>query len=99
MSGGQAGTLGGLQEEASREAGLGPAPQACAILTGLVVYFGYGIWHSKENQRDLPGLTATRGSLEETVQALDSLNPEDTAHLSPNLMSLRRLAPKREIQT
>nr|XP_044631625.1 LOW QUALITY PROTEIN: cationic amino acid transporter 4-like [Equus asinus] len=66
------------------------------LLIGLVVYFVYGIWHSKENQRELPGLTA---SLEETVQALDSLNPEDTAHLSPNLTSLRRIAPKREIQT
>ncbi|XP_004694983.1 PREDICTED: cationic amino acid transporter 4 [Condylura cristata] len=46
------------------------------LLLGLAVYFGYGIWHSKENQRELPGLTATRyvvfpsGSLEETVQAV-----------------------------
>ena len=34
------------------------------------MYFVYGIWHSKENQRELPGLTATHGSLEETAQAL-----------------------------
>nr|XP_008509717.1 PREDICTED: cationic amino acid transporter 4-like isoform X1 [Equus przewalskii] len=44
------------------------------LLIGLVVYFGYGIWHSKENQQELPGLTATRGSLEETVQALQPLS-------------------------
>uniref|UniRef100_A0A8C4L1C2 Cationic amino acid transporter C-terminal domain-containing protein n=1 Tax=Equus asinus TaxID=9793 RepID=A0A8C4L1C2_EQUAS len=40
------------------------------LLIGLVVYFGYGIWHSKENQQELPGLTATCGSLEKTAQAL-----------------------------
>jgi cationic amino acid transporter 4 len=40
------------------------------------VYFGYGIWHSKENQRDPPELSTTRyvvfssGGLEETVQAV-----------------------------
>lgn len=43
---------------------------------GLAVYFGYGIQHSKENQRELPGPNSThyvvfpRGSLEETVQAV-----------------------------
>ncbi|XP_012321951.1 cationic amino acid transporter 4 isoform X1 [Aotus nancymaae] len=46
------------------------------LLTGLAVYFGYGIWHSKENQREPPGANTTsyvvfpRGSLEETVQAV-----------------------------
>ncbi|XP_046505632.1 cationic amino acid transporter 4-like [Equus quagga] len=42
------------------------------LLIGLVVYFGYGIWHSKENQRERPGLTATQGSLEEMVWAVPS---------------------------
>uniref|UniRef100_A0A9L0T6A4 Cationic amino acid transporter C-terminal domain-containing protein n=1 Tax=Equus caballus TaxID=9796 RepID=A0A9L0T6A4_HORSE len=40
------------------------------LLIGLMVYFGYGIWHSKENLQEQPGLTATCGSLEETVQTL-----------------------------
>ncbi|XP_017376448.1 cationic amino acid transporter 4 [Cebus imitator] len=46
------------------------------LLLGLAVYFGYGIWHSKENRREPPGTNATsyvvfpRGSLEETVQAV-----------------------------
>ncbi|XP_011909857.1 PREDICTED: cationic amino acid transporter 4-like [Cercocebus atys] len=46
------------------------------LLMGLAVYFGYGISHSKENQRELPGPNSThdmvfpRGSLEETVQAV-----------------------------
>uniref|UniRef100_A0A8D0YFU2 Solute carrier family 7 member 4 n=2 Tax=Sus scrofa TaxID=9823 RepID=A0A8D0YFU2_PIG len=47
------------------------------LVIGLTVYFGYGMRHSKENQRELPGLTITRyvvfpsgSSLEETVQAV-----------------------------
>ncbi|KAM4856549.1 cationic amino acid transporter 4 isoform X1 [Urocitellus parryii] len=44
------------------------------LLIGLAVYFGYGIWHSKANQKEPPELTTTRyvvfssSSLEETVQ-------------------------------
>ena len=40
------------------------------------MYFGYGIWHSKENQQEQPGVMATRymvvpsSSLEVTVQAV-----------------------------
>lgn len=43
---------------------------------GLLVYFGYGIWHSKENQREPLELTTAHyvvfpsGSLEETVRAV-----------------------------
>nr|XP_014682645.2 LOW QUALITY PROTEIN: cationic amino acid transporter 4-like [Equus asinus] len=46
------------------------------LLIGLAVYFGYGIWHSKENQWEQPGLMATcyvlfpSSSLEVTVQAV-----------------------------
>ncbi|XP_019613269.2 cationic amino acid transporter 4 [Rhinolophus sinicus] len=46
------------------------------LLIGLLVYFGYGIWHSKENQQELQWPATTRyvvfpdGSLEETVQAV-----------------------------
>lgn len=41
-----------------------------------MVYFGYGIRHSKENQRECPGLTDSHyvvfpdGSLDESVQAV-----------------------------
>ena len=38
------------------------------------MYFGYGIWHSKENQREMLGLTAIRGGLEEMAQALQPLS-------------------------
>ncbi|XP_070076069.1 cationic amino acid transporter 4 isoform X2 [Equus caballus] len=44
------------------------------LLIGLMVYFGYGIWHSKENQREMLGLTAVRGGLEEMAQALQPLS-------------------------
>lgn len=80
MSEGQAGALGGLQEGLQEEGkegkGLRPAPQACTTPAGLLVYFGYGIWHSKENQQELQWPATTRyvvfpdGSLEETVQAV-----------------------------
>uniref|UniRef100_A0A9L0JDE0 Cationic amino acid transporter C-terminal domain-containing protein n=1 Tax=Equus asinus TaxID=9793 RepID=A0A9L0JDE0_EQUAS len=40
------------------------------LLLGLGVYFGYGIWHSKENQQEQPRLTGPHGSLEEMVPAL-----------------------------
>ncbi|XP_004443865.2 PREDICTED: cationic amino acid transporter 4-like [Ceratotherium simum simum] len=53
------------------------------LLIGLAVYFGYGIWHSKENQRERPRLTAPRGSLEETVQALQP--PSQTPAQEPGL--------------
>ena len=38
------------------------------------MYFVYGIWHSKENQRELLRLTATDSGLEEMVQALQPLS-------------------------
>uniref|UniRef100_A0A8C4LSJ1 Cationic amino acid transporter C-terminal domain-containing protein n=1 Tax=Equus asinus TaxID=9793 RepID=A0A8C4LSJ1_EQUAS len=52
------------------------------LLIGLVVYFGYGIWHSKENQRQLPGLTATCGGLEETVPVPGCGGPPAWVHAS-----------------
>ncbi|XP_034370609.1 cationic amino acid transporter 4 [Arvicanthis niloticus] len=50
------------------------------LLVGLVVYFGYGVWHSKENQREPLELTTAHyvvfpsSSLEETVQAVQPAN-------------------------
>lgn len=48
-----------------------------SLFSGLFVYFGYGIWHSKEGMRDLqPTDMAARyvvlpsGSLVETVQSV-----------------------------
>ncbi|XP_060641332.1 cationic amino acid transporter 4 [Anolis sagrei] len=47
------------------------------LIAGLMVYFGYGIWHSKENQREPQGHAVSAryvvfpsGSLEETVQTV-----------------------------
>ncbi|XP_061458300.1 cationic amino acid transporter 4 [Rhineura floridana] len=47
------------------------------LIAGLLVYFGYGIWHSKENLRDSQTHTVSAryvifpsGSLEETVQTV-----------------------------
>ncbi|KAM4810069.1 cationic amino acid transporter 4 [Rhinophrynus dorsalis] len=54
------------------------------LVLGLIVYFGYGIWHSKENLREPQnhGVTARyvvfpSSSLEETVQQIQP-NPQDT---------------------
>lgn len=59
-----------------------PSPSA-----GLLVYFGYGIWHSKENLREpqLQRVSAhyvvfPSGSLEETVQAVQP-SPQPAAGL------------------
>lgn len=54
---------------------------------GLLVYFGYGIWHSKEGMRELqPKDMAARyvvlpsGSLVETVQSVQPDGQVDSAH-------------------
>lgn len=59
--------------------------------SGLLVYFGYGIWHSKEGLRELqPKDMAARyvvlpsGSLVETVQ---NVQPDDQADTSAQYMS------------
>lgn len=57
------------------------------VLPGLLVYFGYGIWHSKEGLRELqPKDMAARyvvlpsGSLVETVQSVQPEGHADMAH-------------------
>nr|XP_014723562.2 cationic amino acid transporter 4 [Equus asinus]XP_044631350.1 cationic amino acid transporter 4 [Equus asinus] len=52
------------------------------LLLGLAVYFGYGIWHSKENQQKRPGLAVPLGSLEEMVPALQP--PSQTPAQEPS---------------
>lgn len=61
---------------ASRQPLLEPLP-SLSPAAGLLVYFGYGIWHSKENLREpRPQRVSARyvvfpsGSLEERVQAV-----------------------------
>lgn len=58
---------------------------------GLCIYFGYGIWHSKEGKRELqPKDMAARyvvlpsGSLVETVQSVQPEGQVDTDHISPS---------------
>lgn len=59
---------------------------------GLCIYFGYGIWHSKEGKRELqPKDMAARyvvlpsGSLVETVQSVQPEGQVDTTHhISPS---------------
>lgn len=58
-----------------------------SLTPGLLVYFGYGIWHSKENlQEPRPQRVSARyvvfpsGSLEETVQAVQP-SPQPAAGL------------------
>ncbi|KAM4827811.1 cationic amino acid transporter 4 isoform 1-T3 [Thomomys bottae] len=52
------------------------------LLIGLAVYFGYGIWHSKENQREPPEPTTAHyvvfpsGGLEETVETVQPTSQE-----------------------
>lgn len=68
-----------------------PASAGAAALpvpaAGLLVYFGYGIWHSKENLREpRPQRVSARyvvfpsGSLEERVQAVQP-SPQPAAGL------------------
>lgn len=61
----------------------------CPLSPGLFVYFGYGIWHSKEGRRELqPKDMAARyvvlpsGSLVETVQPVQPDGQVD--HISPS---------------
>ncbi|KAF7668990.1 hypothetical protein LDENG_00262290 [Lucifuga dentata] len=66
------------------------------IAIGLLVYFGYGIWHSKEGMRELqPKDMAARylvlpsGSLVETVQSVQPEGQADTLahHVNPSPVS------------
>ncbi|EMP24384.1 Cationic amino acid transporter 4, partial [Chelonia mydas] len=57
------------------------------LILGLLVYFGYGIWHSKENLRELTSCNVSAryvvfpsSSLEETVQA-GQANPQPSTGL------------------
>lgn len=57
------------------------------FLSGLFVYFGYGIWHSKEGMRELhPKDMAARyvvlpsGSLVQTVQSVQPDGQVDSGH-------------------
>lgn len=67
-----------------------------SLFSGLFVYFGYGIWHSKEGMRELqPKDMAARyvvlpsGSLVETVQPVQPDGQVDTSghHISASTAS------------
>ncbi|RVE68505.1 hypothetical protein OJAV_G00092200 [Oryzias javanicus] len=73
------------------------------IAIGLIVYFGYGIWHSKEGKRELqPKDMAARyvvlpsGSLVETVQSVQPDGQVDTSgHLVSSAPAAEECAEKR----
>ncbi|XP_024131989.1 cationic amino acid transporter 4 [Oryzias melastigma] len=73
------------------------------IAVGLFVYFGYGIWHSKEGKRELqPKDMAARyvvlpsGSLVETVQSVQPDGQVDTSgHLVSSAPAAEECAEKR----
>lgn len=61
------------------------------LAIGLCVYFGYGIWHSKESLRELPPtdlaaryVVLPSGSLVETVQSVQPEGQVDTSVLQAN---------------
>lgn len=70
---------------------------------GLLVYFGYGIWHSKEGMRELqPKDMAARyvvlpsGSLVETVQSVQPDGQVDAApHINPSNLTAEESTGKR----